>query len=270
MQFTTSMISSIKAVFLVSGVALSVGVFSGSATAAGQVDPEADKVLKSMSTYLGGLTAFSANLGVDNEIIDLTGRKLQFSASTSLVAQRPENLYAHRRGPIADVELIFDGKVLTVHGKGLNVYTQIETIGSIDDAVRQVRIETGLDVPAGDLVVTDSYTGLMEGVMSGDYMGIGFVDGVECHHLAFRQAKVDWQLWVRTGGEPLPMKYVITSKWVTGAPQYSARFRDWNTKPEIGADRFVFTPPEGVKKLDQLLFDEMGELMLEGGSDDSE
>ena len=81
------------------------------------------------------------------------------------------------------------------------------------------------------------------------------------HPLA--KAKVDWQLWVRTGGEPLPMKYVITSKWVTGAPQYSARFRDWNTKPEIGADRFVFTPPEGVKKLDQLLFDGPSQVCVE-------
>ena len=59
------------------------------------------------------------------------------------------------------------------------------------------------------------------------------------------------------------MKYVITSKWVTGAPQYSARLRDWNTNPEIGADRFVFTPPEGVKELDELPFDEMGELVAE-------
>ena len=115
-----------------------------------------------------------------------------------------------------------------------------------------------------NLLFTDSYTGLIEGVMSGSYIGTGFVNGVECHHLAFRQAKVDWQLWVQTGDSSLPMKYIITSKWVTGAPQYSVRFQDWNTKPEISADRFVFLPPEGAKKLDEIPIDEMGELMLEG------
>jgi len=264
MQFRTSHISSLHAVVVAFGVALGIGSVSGTVAAAGQVDPEADKILKSMSTYMGGLTAFSVNIEVDNEIVDLTGRKLQFSASTSLVAQRPENLYVHRRGPVADVELIFDGKMLTVNGKGLNVYAQMETLGSNEDAVRQVRIETGLDVPAGDLLFTDSYTGLMEGVVSGDYIGTGFVNGVECQHLAFRQAKVDWQLWIQSGDTPLPMKYIITSKWVTGAPQYSARFHDWNTKPEIGSDRFVFSPPEGAKKLDEIPIDELGELMLEG------
>ena len=264
MQQRTLIIASIREVSLAVGILLGIGLVSAPATAAGQIDPEADKIVRAMSTYLGALPALSADVDVDNEIIDTAGRKLQFSASASIVAERPGKLYVHRHGPVADVEIIYDGKVLTVHGKGLNVYMQLEVTGLIEDAVNQVRAETDLDAPAGDLLYADSYTGLIEGVASGDYMGTGYVNGIECHHLAFRQAKVDWQLWVQVGDTPLPMKYVITSKWVTGAPQYSARFRNWSTNPKPSADQFAFSPPAGAKKLENIPVDEMGEFMLEG------
>ena len=61
------------------------------------------------------------------------------------------------------------------------------------------------------------------------------------------------------------MKYIITSKWITGAPQYSVRFRDWDTKPNIDPGRFMFSPPEGAKRLESIPVDQVGELLLEGG-----
>ena len=70
-------------------------------------------------------------------------------------------------------------------------------------------------------------------------------------------------MWVKAGDEPLPMKYVITSKWLTGAPQYTARFHNWNTKPEIDASQFEFKAPEGARKLDSISVNEAGQLMIE-------
>jgi hypothetical protein len=253
----------IRATILTAGVALSIGLVPGAAAAVDQIDPKADKILVAMSGYMDGLNAFTVSIDADNEVIDTTGRKLQFSASSSIVVQRPEDLYVERRGRAADMELFYDGEKLTIHEKGRSVYLQSEHRGVIEDAINEVRTKTGFDIPAGDLIYKTPYGGLIDGVVSGDYLGRGFVDGVECHHLAFRQSKVDWQLWVQAGDQPLPMKYVIVNKWVTGAPQYSVRFRDWNTKPVIGADRFVFSPLTGAKKLESITFNEVGGLMLE-------
>jgi len=74
---------------------------------------------------------------------------------------------------------------------------------------------------------------------------------------------VDWQIWIQTGDTPLPMKYVITSKWLTGAPQYTASFRNWNTNPKIDASQFEFTAPKGAQKLDSIAVNEAGQLMIE-------
>ena len=107
----------------------------------------------------------------------------------------------------------------------------------------------------------DPYGVLSRGVVGSAYVGTTYVNGVECHHLAFREAEVDWQLWVKTGDEPLPMKYVISSKWVAGAPQYELRLRDWNTSPKIKDGQFTFVAPKGAKNLAEIKVNEMGELV---------
>ena len=163
---------------------------------------------------------------------------------------------------LADAELFFDGKALTLYGRNQNVFYQMESPGTVDDVVDAVRITIGVDAPAADLMYTDAYPGLASGVTSSDYLGTAYVNDVECHHLAFREARTDWQLWVKSGEEPLPMKYIITTKWLTGAPQHSVRFRDWNTKPQIEAAMFAFSAPEGARQIETISVDETGEPIM--------
>ncbi len=247
---------------LVAGLTLSLCLGAGPAMGAEGMDPAAERILKTMSAYLGGLPAYSASADVDIEIIDLTGQKLQFSSSVAIAAQRPGKLYVSRKGAFADVEVIFDGKTLTLYGKGLNIYMQIESPGTIDDAINNLQLDIGLDAPGADLFYADPYRILSSGVVSSTYLGTDYVNGVECHNLAFRKEQTDWQLWVRVGDAPLPMKYIITTKWVTGAPQYSVRFREWNTKPQIDVGRFEFSAQEGARKLETIEVNEVGELII--------
>jgi hypothetical protein len=255
----------IRWVFLAVAVTLSFGLLTGPAMSADTIDPDADKILQSMSTYLGGLSAFSMNADIDNEIVDLAGQKLQLSSGATIIMERPGKFYIHRQGAYADAEFIFNGEVLTLHGIGKNVYRQINSPGSTDNAFNTLEIETGLDVPGADLLLENAYPSLTSNINSGTYLGTAYVSGIECHYMAFRQDRVDWQLWVQAGETPLPMKYIITSKWVTGAPQYTIQFRDWNTKPQIEADQFSFTVPKGARKIETIPVNEIGELMIEEG-----
>ena len=250
---------------LVLGVAICISLATGPVMSAEGVDPEADKILRSMSSYLGGAKAFIVNADIDNEIVTQEGQKLQLSSYATITLERPAKFHVQRKGMFADVTFIFDGKIVTLYGKKLNVYAQVEAPGTIDDAIRTVEMETGLDAPGADLLFSDPYAVLSSGVDSSAYLGTAYVNGVECHHLSFREAKVDWQLWVQAGDAPLPMKYVITSKWVTGAPQYEVRLRDWNTKPVIKADQFTFSVPKDATRLETIPVNEMGELTIEEG-----
>jgi hypothetical protein len=255
--------SHLRRTSLIVAIAPGLAFGGGTASASQPVDAEADRILRTMSDYLGALPAFSVQGDVDDEVIDLQGQKLQLSSSANLLVERPGRIYAHRQGPIADVEAFFDGSLLTLHGKRLGVYTEMAIEGSIGDAITGLRAKTDIGFPGADLLFADAYDGLMTDVTGGVYLGTAYVHGAEVHHLAYRARKVDWQVWVKTGEEPLPMKYVITSKWLTGAPEYTVRFRDWDTAPSIDPNQFQFTPPEGATKVEFLSFDELGTVRIE-------
>lgn len=233
---------------------------AGPALAGDAVNPDADEILRSMSDYLAATKAFSVQADVSNEIIARDGQKLQFNAYSTLVLQRPSSFVLTRHGRFADAALFYDGRKLTIYGKTTNVYVQKDLAGTIDDAFSEIESGLGLSIPGTDLLIAAPYAALAAGVTSSSYLGTAYVQGVECHHLAFREGDVDWQLWVKAGDEPVPMKYVITTKWLTGAPQYSVQFRDWNTRPAIAAGAFTFAVPKGAEKLEALPVDETGEI----------
>lgn len=240
-------------------IALGAGINAFPAVYAQELDPDATEVLQFMSDYLVDTDAFSVNADIDFEVVARTGQKLQFSSYASVLMERPNGLYIERMGPVADAEIFFDGTQLTLFGRRLNAYAQQPLEGTIDDAIRAFEFETGIPFPGADLLFSDPYTVLSEGVESSLYLGTAYIDGVEVHHLAFREEETDWQIWVQTGDVPLPMKYVITTKWLHSAPQFEIRLRDWDTSPAIGDNAFTFTAPADATELDTFPADELSE-----------
>jgi hypothetical protein len=112
------------------------------------------------------------------------------------------------------------------------------------------------------------YDQLMPLVVDVKDLGSGVIGGVECDHLAFRTKDVDWQIWIAQGARPYPCKYVITSKLVAEAPQYSVQIRDWKTGNEVASDDFSFNNSTNAKKIDLngLDTDELPKIFAVGGS----
>ncbi len=231
------------------------------AFARAEVEPDAAKVLGAMSEYLGSLERFSVDYNVETEAVSYEGQKLQFASSGEIKVQRPDKLHASRKGAIADLELILDGSALTLHGKKANAFFQLPAT-TIEQAVDALRNDVGFDAPGADLLSEQPLQHAETDTISGMHVGMTFLDGVQVHHLAFRGKEVDWQLWVTDGEKPLPLKYVITSKWVAASPEYSIEFRNWNTAPSIDNSSFVFTPSTDAKKLETFAVDEIGEIDL--------
>jgi hypothetical protein len=243
-------------------LALVLGALTGPSLAAEALNPDADQILRSMSRFLAGTKAFSVSADIGNEVVTKEGQKLQIISTATVVLERPSRFFITRRGKFADAQVFYDGKKLTLFGKTANAYIQKDLAGTIDDALNALERGIGIPTPASDLLLADPYAALIAGVTSSGYYGLEYVAGVQSHHLAFRTALVDWQLWVKAEGHPLPMKYVITTKDVAGAPQFSVQFSNWNLKPAIAASRFAFVAPKGAKRLEVLPVDEMGEITV--------
>jgi hypothetical protein len=212
------------------------------------VDPDAQSVLAAMTGYLGGLKSFSVEYAASDEIVTADGQKLQFLHSGEIVVERPNRLHAVRKGAAGIAELFLNDKGFFLYGKGANAYLQTDA-SSIDAGIEAVH-KLGFDAPGADFLTAKPLDPATIDMTSGTHVGMTFIDGVEVHQLAFRGKDVDWQLWVTAGDKPLPLRYVVTTKWFTGSPQFTLELRKWNTAPQADAARFAFTPPAGATKLD--------------------
>jgi hypothetical protein len=214
-----------------------------------RAEDDAKAILKKMSDYIAGQQNFTVAYDSDVEVITPDVQKIQFTNSAQMRVSRPDKIQAERKGGYSDVALFLDGKTLSILSKHANAYSQGNAPGSIDDTVKFLRDDYGAEIPGADLVLSNVFDALSEGVLDAKHIGEGVVDGVECEHLAFRNADTDWQLWVEKGDRPIPRKYVITSKAVAAAPQYTLRIKEWKEE-QAPADAFTFTAPTDAKKVD--------------------
>lgn len=237
-----------------------VAALALTASAAQAVEGDAKAILKGMSDYVGGQQAISFAFDSDIEVITPTLEKIQFTNSGTVLLSRPDKLRAHRVGGYADVELVFDGKTVSVFAKSLNRYAQAETQGTLDHLIDWLREGQGVALPGADLLRSDSHSLLLADVLEAKHIGRGVIEGVECEHLAFRNFDTDWQLWVEVGARPIPRKLVITSKTISGGPQYTVTLKDWKSGVEPAAGAFSFTPPAGASQLEPEDFMKLDEL----------
>ncbi len=234
----------------ISVVALSLAV--GLAASSGALADEADakKLLRSMSDYMAAQKAISFGFDATLEVITKDNQKLALASSGTVTLLRPGKIRASRSGGHADIEMLFDGKTLTLLGKNANLYTQINIPGTLDNLVDVLREKYKRPLPAADLIMSNAYSQLMADVTDVKDLGSGVIDGVECDYLAFRKKAVDWQIWIAQGKRPYPCRYVITSKGIALSPQYSIQIRDWKAGNDVASDDFGFNKPANATKVD--------------------
>src|SRR5690349_6285377 len=93
---------------------------------------DAAQILKAMTDYTGAQKSISATFDSDIEIITPALQKIQFSSSGQMKLNRPDKLRIRRTGGYADVELIFDGKTLSLYGNNAKSYVQTDAPGTVD------------------------------------------------------------------------------------------------------------------------------------------
>ena len=216
------------------------------------IDAKADKILHQMSDYLNTLKHFTLHAENTLDTLLPSGQKVQIARSVDAFVRRPDRLRANIDGDFLDQEFYFDGHTITLYSKGINYYATIEALPQIEAAFDNAEEAFGLVAPVADLIYRDAYDFLISDVSSALYMGLSRVNGIECHHLAFRGEDTDWQIWIENSQTPLPRKFIITTKWVTAAPQFTAYLTHWNTAAQLEDSLFKFTPPANAQKIDFL------------------
>ena len=239
-------------------LALMVGLgFSASANAD---EAFAKTRMKAMSDYLTAQKTISFGYDANLEIVTPDHQKIMLANSGTADLSRPDKIRATRDGGFSSVEMLFDGKTLTVEHKDAKTYAQTDVPGTIDHVIEVLRDKYHKPFPGADLLLSNPYDKLMPGVTDTKDLGSGVIGGKECDHFAFRAEEVDWQIWIAQGDQPYPCRYVITSKTIDQAPQYSVQVRDFKAGSEVAADDFGFHNSTNAKKIEVVDLGDIDEL----------
>jgi hypothetical protein len=212
------------------------------------VEPEAIAALNKMGAYLRTLNYFQVEALTTDEDVMENGLKIQYSGVSNILAHMPDRLRAEVNDDRRQRLYLYDGKTFTLYAQRLNYYATVPapaTIAQLDDKLDE---NHGIDIPLADLFRWGTPGWTPNDITLATEVGSAVAAGTTCQLYAFRQAGIDWQIWIQRGDHPLPRKIVITTTSDEARPQHTAVF-SWNLAPSYNEAAFTFTPPADAGKV---------------------
>jgi len=213
------------------------------------VAPDVIAALEKMGSFLREQKAFivRADTQVDEVLVE-NGQKLQFGTVVEYSVHRPNRLRIDLISDRKQRQFFYNGEVFTVYAQRVKYYASVPAPPTIRDLLELAVEKYDVELPLADLFYWGTDKADLNAIQSAINVGPASIDGVLCDHYAFRQAGVDWQLWIERDKNPLPRKLVITTTDEETQPQYVAKLT-WNLTPQIDDSMFTFNPPEDAHKI---------------------
>jgi hypothetical protein len=210
--------------------------------------PDPFEVLKEMCDYVTNQQQFTVGLDYTAEDVMESGQKITKTGTRTVYVRRPDRVAALLKGDHDDRHVVFDGKAVTMVDKVNNAFATIDVSGTIEDMIDTLANDYGFCPPLADLIYSDSYGGLVGQTKTGQYVGLHNVGKFSCHHLAFTQETVDWEIWIQSENRPVPRKLVIVYKSHPGSPRHTVTITRW--EPSVAGVAFDLTAPTGAERID--------------------
>ena len=230
-------------------LALLSGPMPAAEVAGQETPPDPNQIVQRMCDYLQSLDRFSFHAEVTDDQVYTDGKKLQFGFSTETFVARPDRLRINAVGDLFDKQFLFDGKTLTLFDVAKKVFASETAPGDIEAALAKADGQLRLRLPLADLTSPRLCEHMAKGQGHALYVGPAKVGGVATDHLAFDRSDMQYQLWVKTGDKPLPIKLLVNQKHLPAAPQWTALLSDWKTSPKFKPDLFTFKTPPTAKQI---------------------
>ncbi len=217
----------------------------------GQIDVDAERALRAMCDLLRAAQTIHMVADNDYDVIDGT-ETITYSRRTTMDLRRPDRITGFSDGDQYKKRYWFDGQRLNILDLRANAYSVVESPGTVDNLIDTMSQKYGLMMPLTDFVFSDPYKALTDEIKQGRYIGLHKLNGVPCHHLAFVQDAVDWQIWIDAGDHPFPRKLIVNNKRVPSVPVFVAHFVEWDLGKSMPDSDFAFEPPVGAHQVEML------------------
>jgi len=220
----------------------------------GVIEDGAVEAVKDMSNYLTSLTTIAITSQGSLDVVTNDGQRIQLDGVTNYKVRKPGFVIDYR-SDIKSRRFIYDGKNFTVYSPLLGYYSTVPAPGTNREVLDTIYNKYGIALPLEDLFRWGDGTNAdrIQALKSAYEVGSATIDGVETDHFAFREADVDWEVWIQKGDQPLPRKFVIVDRTDPARPTFTARL-NWQVNPAFTDADFTFVPDANAKQIQLATF----------------
>ena len=233
---------------------LAVGTIGTVACGSGEPSTDAERLARGrelvaqMSAKLAAATHASTTTTEIRDVVRGSRAKEQVSRTGEYAVRRPDRFHAKASGS-RPFEMWYDGQRVIAADHEQKVFAEAPMPETIDRTLDALAERFAMPLPLGDLFYSSAEQALLSETTTGGYVDRQAVEGVQCHHLAFRDKGVDWELWLPVEGEPLPKRFRVVQTQRTGQPVIDLTFKTWDLTTPAAEGRFVASIPadyEGI------------------------
>jgi hypothetical protein len=225
----------------------------------GVLDDSAVDALKEMSDYLMTAKTLAITSVGSLDAVTNDGQRIQLDGTTTYKVRRPGFVIDYN-SDIKSRRFIYDGKTFTVYSPKLGFYATAAAPPTNREVLDTIYDKFGIALPLEDLFRwgDGSSAARLQALQSAYEVGTATVDGVETDHYAFREAAVDWEIWIEQGDQPLPVKLVIVDRNDPAKPTFVAHLK-WTMNPTFTDADFTFVPDANAKRIQLATYQGPGE-----------
>jgi len=218
-------------------------------TPAKKIDPNAVKALRDMSAYLQTLSTFRLESQTSLDVVTNDGQKIQFDGVAHYKVRKPDAFVIDIVSDSWNRQYLYNGKEFTLYAPKLGFYSTVPAPATIQATIADIGTRFGISVPLDDLFRWSGADGTRADALTSAFLvGTDTIDGVKTNHYAFREDKIDWQIWIQQGDQPLPRKLVIVDRRDAADPAYVARLT-WTLNSPLTDEDFAFRPGNDAKRI---------------------
>src|SRR5947209_15161681 len=166
----------------------------------GVVQADAIAALKRMSAYLTTATTLAIVSQGSLDVVTGDGQRIQLDGTTQYKVRRPGFVIDY----VSDIKsrrFIYDGKNFTVYSPKLGFYATVAAPATNREMLDTVYKKFGIALPLEDLFrwQDGSSAARLQALKAAYALGSATIDGVETDHYAYREADLDWEVWIQQG-----------------------------------------------------------------------
>ena len=213
------------------------------------LEPRAIEILKAASARLAAAKSMTFTAIVSYESPSRFGPPLIYSSKSEVTLQRPDKLKVITPGDGPPSEFYYDGKTMTAFAPKENLIAVVDAPPTVDAALQAAYDSAAIYFPFSDVIVTDPYKDIADGLKVAFYIGqSSVVDGITTDMVAYITGDVFVQAWIGTQ-DKLPRRIYAVYLNDRARLRHVLALSNWKLDIALPADSFQAPKAPGAMRI---------------------